>query len=47
MDGAGEYHGKQNKPIPKNQRLNDVSSDMWMLIHNKWVGLGKNRVTLD
>ena len=28
---------EQNKPIPKNQRLN-VFSDMQMLIHNKGVG---------
>ena len=34
MDGVGEYHAKQNKPNPKNQRQN-VFSDMWMLIHNR------------
>ncbi len=33
MDGVGEYHAKQSKPIPKNQRPN-VLSDKWMLIHN-------------
>ena len=44
MDGTREYHAKQNKPFPKNQRSN-VFSDMQMLIHNG--GLGKNRVTFD
>ena len=34
MDGVGEYHAKNNKPIPNKQRLN-VFSDMRMLIHNK------------
>ena len=45
MDEVREYHAKWNKPNPKNQRPN-VFSDMWMLIHNKGGGIGKNRVTL-
>ncbi len=46
MHGAREYHVKQNKPIPQNQRPN-IFSDMQMLIHNKGEGVGKNRGTLD
>ena len=47
MDGAGEYHAQQSKPIPKNQRPN-IFSDLWMPIHNAVGGMqGKNGGTLD
>ena len=34
MDGAGEYHAKQNKSMPPNGKLN-VFYDMQMLILNE------------
>ncbi len=34
MDEVGEYHAKENKPIPPKQKPN-VFSDTRMLTHNK------------
>ena len=43
MDGTGEYCAKQNKPIPKNQRLS-IFSNMWMLFHHGGVGQERTEV---